>query len=62
MRGGLHISSPAEWKTECLDFLNFSTEVLIVEGNECVPLESGSIVHSSSYGKYEFAGSFWVLS
>lgn len=32
--------------------LGFSTEVLITEGNEYVPFESGSVVQSSSCGKY----------
>lgn len=32
--------------------LGFSTELHIVEGNEYVPFESGSVVQSSSYGKY----------
>lgn len=49
---GLHISSPMEWKTECLQFLDFSTEVIIAEGNEYAFFDSGSIVQSSSCGKY----------
>lgn len=38
--------------------LGFSTELRIAEGNEYVPLESGSVVQSSSYGKYRISLKF----